>query len=99
MSVVEGPSAFNSGAKVINNRFLHTFEEEGMYCVMSDGADYTYCIIKAVRTDKKTATPKLVFDEQYLVEKYHKVYLESNKKATIYYTTDGTIPTKRSLVK
>ena len=63
MKAVEGPSAFNSGTRVTNNSFLHTFEEEGMYCVVSDGADYTYCVIKVVRTSKKTKTPTLVKEE------------------------------------
>ena len=83
----------------MNNTFLHTFEEEGMYCVVSDGADYTYCIIKVIRTAKKTSTPKLVNEEPYAVQKYHKVYLDCDtKNAHIHFTTDGTIPTKRSLV-
>ncbi len=99
MRTIEGPNAFNSGKSVVNNSFLHTFEEEGIYCVKSDGAPNTYCVIKVLRSVSKTDKPKLVNQEPYVLHKNHRVYLNSlTHGAIIHYTLDGSTPTKLSAV-
>ena len=77
MKVIEGPEGFTSGKVVLNNSFLYTFEQEGRYCVVSDGAKQTYCIIQVSRLITKAATPELVNSEPYVLYQDHKIFLHS----------------------
>jgi len=96
---VEGAHEFNSGQKVVNGSFLHSFDEEGTYCVISGGSENTCCIINVVTTSLKTSTPQLVKQEQYILYKYHKLFLEcQTPNAVIHYTTDGIAPNNLSRV-
>ena len=100
MRTIDGPAAFNSGKPVVNNSFLHTFEEEGIYCVKSEGAPNTYCVIKVLKSVTKTDKPKLVNQEPYVLYKNHRVYLHSaTHGAIIHYSLDGSTPTKLSPVR
>ncbi len=78
---------------------MHRFEEEGIYCVISEGAPDTYCLVNVMLRPEKTDTPKLVNQEPFVLFKYHKVHLScSTENSYIHYTTDGSTPTKLSMV-
>ena len=97
---IEGELEFNSGQKVVNNSFLHTFEEQGTFCVISGGSENTCCIVNVINNSVKTSTPQLVRQDQYILYKYHKLFLESQTpNAIIHYTTDGIAPNNLSKVK
>ncbi|RNA39091.1 leucine-rich repeat-containing protein [Brachionus plicatilis] len=92
---ITGPNAFTSGSMVPNKSFLHSFEEEGEYCVISEGAPDSYCIIRVLLEVQKTDMPKLINQEPMFVYKYHKVLLECDTPgAEIHYTFDGSSPNK-----
>lgn len=79
---------------------MHRFDDEGVYCVVSEGAPGSYCIIRVLQKVYKTATPELVNDEPYVLYKYHKIFLDcKTPNSTIHYTLDGSVPSKLSLVK
>ncbi len=97
--MVNGPNAFSSGQPVMNNRFMHRFDEEGTFCVVSEGAPDTFCIIRVFFNTKKTATPELVNEEPYVLYRYHKIFLDcKTPDAILHYTLDGSTPSKLSLV-
>lgn len=84
---------------VQNNSFLHSFEDVGEFCVISEGAPGSYCIIRVLLDAQKTETPKLVHKESLIVYKYHKVLLECGTSgADIHYTIDGSAPSKLTKV-
>ena len=105
MRVIDGPKAFNSGKPVLNNSFLYTFEEEGSYCVMSEGANKSgsgrpYCLIQVLRSVHKAATPRLAHQESFVLLKNHKIHLECDTPdVIIHYTTDGSTPNKLTQVR
>lgn len=83
----------------MNNSFLHTFEEEGSFCVVSDGATKTYCVIQVLRNAAQTGTPRLVNQDPMILYKYHKIFLDcQTPNAVIHYTTDGSLPSKLTAV-
>lgn len=95
LKIIDGALAFNSGKPVLNNSFLHTFEDEGTFCVVSEGAKNTFCLINVLKSAHKTATPKLVNQDQCVLYKYHKIFLDcETPDSTIHYTTDGSTPSK-----
>jgi hypothetical protein len=99
MRSIEGPTAFNSGKPVTNNSFLHTFEQEGKFCVISEGAKNKYCIVNVMKGAIKTAKPFLSNNEPLVISKNHQVYLTCNTSdAIIHYTIDGILPSKKSPV-
>ena len=94
ISVIKGPSAFNSGKPVANNKFLHRFDKPGKFCVVTEGSVDSACIIQVLESAHKTETPELVNQEPPVVYKFHKVLLKCNTpNASIHYTSDGTTPT------
>ena len=100
MRAIDGSLAFNSGKPVVNNSFLHTFEEEGTYCVVSEGAPNTYCIIQVLRTATKADAPQLVNQDPQVLYKNHRIFLHSHTpNVSIHYTTDGSAPNKLSAVR
>lgn len=95
--MIEGLKGFNSGESVKNNSFLHSFEEEGTYCVISSGTPNTYCLIRVLKEASKTEMPQLVNQEANVIYKNHKIYLNCRTpSSTIHYTIDGSPPTKLS---
>ena len=83
----------------MNNSFLHAFEDGGEFCVSSEGAPNSYCIVRVVDAAQKAQTPKFVNKEPFIMFKYHKVLLEcGTTNAAIHFTTDGSAPTKISPV-
>ena len=99
LQIVSGPNAFNSGQPVMNNKFLHRFDEEGTFCVISEGASDTYCLVRVLQKAFKRETPDLVTEEPYVLYKYHKIFLDcKTPDSTIHYTLDGSMPSKLSLV-
>ena len=100
LKTITGINGFNSGAAVTNNSFLHAFEEEGLFCVVSDGAPEAYCLINVLKQAQKTGKPELVNQEPSVLYKNHKVFLHCHTPASsIYYTLDGSQPTKLANVK
>ncbi|CAF0781764.1 unnamed protein product [Brachionus calyciflorus] len=92
---ITGSKAFTSGSPVVNNSFLHLFEEEGQFCVTSDGSQKHYCIIKVLNSAQKALTPQLCNKEPFILFKYHKIYLDcQTPNVDIHYTTDGSAPSK-----
>jgi hypothetical protein len=99
IKIIEGASAFNSGKSVLNNSFLYTFEEQGEFCVISENAQNTFCVIRVLEKANKIETPELVNQESYILNKNHKVFLHcKTPNSTIHYTTDGSTPSKLSKV-
>lgn len=95
--IIEGDDAFTSGEVKKNANFLYTFDLEGKYWLMSEGAPGFCCLINVLIKANKTAAPKLVNRESYVVDKYHKVHLDtSDPNAKIFYTTNGTQPYMQS---
>lgn len=99
---IEGPTGFTSGRPVINNSFLHTFDEEGIFCVISEassaGNKPHYCLVNVMRSADKTETPALANpNESMVLYKYAKVFLQCDTNdAKIHYTTDGSMPSKKT---
>ncbi len=95
--MVEGVEGFNSGALTLNNNFLYTFEYKGEYCVASEGAPGHNCIIRVLDEVVKAEAPRLVNKEPAIVNKYHRVYLETETPdAKIFYTLNGVQPNKQT---
>ena len=78
---------------------MHRFDNSGNYSVVSEGAENSFCTVKALVSASRTATPELVEKESYVVYKFHKLYLTcSTPNATIHYTIDGSTPNEMSTV-
>lgn len=84
---------------VPNNRFLHSFEEKGEYCVISEGAPGEICIIRVLIQAQKVKMPKLIYPASIFAYKYDKVELECDTSdVEIHYTLDGSAPNKLTKV-
>lgn len=92
---MEGSRAFNSGKLVQNNSFLHTFEVEGVYSVISEGAQNTHCLVHVLKSVQRASKPMLAQPEPSVLTKYQKIYLQCDTpNVTIHFTTDGSTPNK-----
>jgi plastocyanin len=97
LELVTGPKAFTSGNPVTNKSFLYTFEVQGSFCVMSEGAKDEFCVINVVDDVTKTSKPELVNQDPYVLYRYHRIYLHCHTPdSIIHYTVDGTTPNKLS---
>lgn len=52
LNMIKGPRAFNSGRPLINDSFLYTFDEDGTYTVVSQGAPGFSCTINVLEVGK-----------------------------------------------
>jgi hypothetical protein len=94
---IDGPKGFTSGKPVNNNSFLHTFDEEGVFCVVSEGARGKHCLINVMKKVEKTETPRLTNQESSVVIKGSKIVLTCDTPdSIIHYTLDGSMPSKKS---
>ena len=50
--MIKGPRAFNSGRPLANDSFLYTFDEDGSYTVVSQGAPGYSCTINVLDVGK-----------------------------------------------
>ncbi|CAD5112727.1 DgyrCDS1945 [Dimorphilus gyrociliatus] len=96
LSRVQGSKAFNSGKQTPNSSFLHTFDECGVFSVISQGAPGFPCEVHVLEAPaSKTSKPYIQGGEMNggTVEKNHVVWLKCDTAgAKIYYTVDGTAP-------
>ena len=97
MKIIEGPRGFSSGKPVNNKSFLHTFEEAGMFCVISEGAPGKHCIVNVLKQATKAEKPRLSKQYELAVYTNSKVHLACDTPdAAIHYTIDGSKPSKKS---
>ncbi|CAH1782616.1 unnamed protein product [Owenia fusiformis] len=95
LSAMQGGKSFNSGRPMPNNSFLYTFDEEGTFCVASQGAPGFCGIINIMSVDTlRTDVPYIESDQNGgTVEKNTVVYLACDTaQSSIYYTLDGSTP-------
>lgn len=48
LNMIKGPRAFNSGRPLPNDSFLYTFDEDGNYTVISQGAPGFSCTVNVM---------------------------------------------------
>ncbi|XP_025107507.1 uncharacterized protein LOC112572161 isoform X5 [Pomacea canaliculata] len=100
LNMIKGPRAFNSGRPLPNDSFLYTFDEDGNYTVISQGAPGFSCTVNVMEVAPRTRDP-CISSEQIggTVERYSKMYLACDTPdAKIYYTLDGSVPNTSSRV-
>ncbi|XP_076447663.1 uncharacterized protein LOC143284653 isoform X3 [Babylonia areolata] len=98
LNMIKGPRAFNSGRPLPNDSFLYTFDEDGSYTVVSQGAPGFSCTVHVMEVARRTGEPYISSEQTGgTVDRYTKIHMASKTSgAKIYYTLDGSRPSINS---